>query len=125
MWIGTGGQAGPTGLHAYPARPTTQDVVTVVSYRAGNVHWGVNDWTEPPQSLWPQGTTAFGDKPPTITFLLDGTKIGDVQVRPYDLVWDSTTVSADAHSLTARASDDSGHQADDSITITTGSTDHK
>ena len=58
LYIGAGGaEAGKWT----PAKPDCDDPITISHPKAGKLHWGVNGWKEPPQSLWPEGTVAFGD----------------------------------------------------------------
>ncbi len=62
VWVGTGGGTGPgAALGWYPAAPSKRSLVTVYARKAGDLHWGINNWTEPPAAYWPAGTTAWGD----------------------------------------------------------------
>jgi hypothetical protein len=58
-----------------------------------------------------------------VQFLLDGSPLGtEVTSPPYTIVWNTTTTSVGAHTLTARARDAAGHQttsAPISVTVTT------
>jgi hypothetical protein len=44
-----------------PAQPTAVDAITIYTNRPGFLHWGVNQWQEPPLVYWPDGTEAWGD----------------------------------------------------------------
>lgn len=44
-----------------PAYPDCDDVITVNHEKPGLLHWGINGWKMPPETLWPIGTTPFGD----------------------------------------------------------------
>ncbi len=63
VWVGDGGGGGGggSGVSGYPPAPSLHDAITVVAWAPGQVHWGINGWTEPPAEYWPAGTTAFGD----------------------------------------------------------------
>ena len=62
VWVGRGGGSqGGGGISHYPEAPGKHDVLTVVAYKPGDLHWGINGWNEPPASCWPSGTTAWGD----------------------------------------------------------------
>ncbi len=62
VWVGTGGGTGPgAAVGHYPAAPTKHSLITVYASRAGDVHWGINGWTAPPEVYWPAGTTPWGD----------------------------------------------------------------
>ncbi|MEA3431303.1 MAG: hypothetical protein U9R01_01305, partial [candidate division WOR-3 bacterium] len=54
-----------------PENPSPGDSVTIYyNARLGilpensdwiKLHWGIHDWTLPPESLWPEGTTEWTD----------------------------------------------------------------
>ncbi|MGC4121903.1 MAG: hypothetical protein QM765_46445 [Myxococcales bacterium] len=64
VYVGAGGgTTPPTGNVGWtPSAPTRADVVTFFAPKAGKLHWGVDGWVLPPQSLWPMGTVAFDAK---------------------------------------------------------------
>jgi hypothetical protein len=45
----------------FPLKPTKDDEIIIVSDRPGFVHWGVNNWTAPPEKLWPGGSFRWSD----------------------------------------------------------------
>ncbi|MFP2904046.1 PHB depolymerase family esterase [Pyxidicoccus sp. 3LFB2] len=51
-----------------------------------------------------------------VEFLVDGSPVGTDSVAPYELAWNSASVSNGAHTLGARAFDAAGNQATDSDT---------
>jgi hypothetical protein len=63
VWIGDGGGGpGPSReIRHYPSAPSRHDAITVVAWRAGDLHWGINEWNEPPAEYRPPGTTLWGD----------------------------------------------------------------
>jgi hypothetical protein len=63
VWVGDagGGGNGGSGVSSYPPAPSLYDAITVVAWAPGEVHWGIDGWTEPPAAYWPAGTTPFGD----------------------------------------------------------------
>jgi hypothetical protein len=57
-----GQSTGPEGGVGWSPRPAyTDDVITVWGEKPGKLHWGINGWQEPPQSLWPPGTESYGN----------------------------------------------------------------
>jgi hypothetical protein len=51
-----------------------------------------------------------------VEFLVDGTSVGTDTTAPYELAWDTTTVSNGSHALSAIAIDDAGNSATDNDT---------
>jgi len=59
VWVGQGsGGGGETGPYS-PVRPCQEDVIRFCWNRAGWLHWGIDGWKAPPESLWPEGTVRF------------------------------------------------------------------
>jgi len=44
-----------------PAAPSINDQITIRAPRAGFLHWGVNGWSLPDESYWPDDTIPWGD----------------------------------------------------------------
>ncbi len=44
-----------------PAQPKVSDVIRIVSKRPGKLHWAINGWTLPAESLWPPGSEKWTD----------------------------------------------------------------
>ncbi|HEY3444811.1 MAG TPA: MYXO-CTERM sorting domain-containing protein [Myxococcales bacterium] len=57
---GTGTPSGKVGWS--PSQPTRSDAVTLWAPKPGKLHWGVDGWKLPPQSLQPAGTVSFDAK---------------------------------------------------------------
>ncbi|MBM4398081.1 MAG: hypothetical protein FJ087_20640, partial [Deltaproteobacteria bacterium] len=60
LYVGSAG-GDPGGGKWTPAAPDCDDAVTVTHPRAARLHWGIDGWQLPPESLWPAGTVAYGD----------------------------------------------------------------
>jgi MYXO-CTERM domain-containing protein len=60
LWIGDGSGA-IAAAKWNPASPDCKDAITVKGTKAGWLHWAVDGWKLPPQSLWPPDTTAWKD----------------------------------------------------------------
>ena len=56
--------------------------------------------------------------PAEVEYLLDGQMLGRVNVPPYNLRWDSTTVGLGSHTITARAADIAGNQGQTAVNLT-------
>jgi len=54
----------------------------------------------------------------TVSFSVDGSDIGTVTIPPYEINWDSTTVADGDYVITAIATDSSGNQTSDNLTVT-------
>lgn len=87
-WVGSGGGTSPGGLVYYPLAPTKYDVITVLSPRAGKLHWGINGWHAPPAAYWPAGTVDWGDGKAVETPMADGD--GDTLVEAAVGPWTGT-----------------------------------
>lgn len=44
-----------------PAQPCSQDAITITTDKAGELHWGVNQWQLPHQDYWPANTKPYQD----------------------------------------------------------------
>ncbi len=53
-----------------PENPAAGDTITITSSRAGKLHWGINGWKMPPESLWPAGTVKWNDGKAVETLLV-------------------------------------------------------
>ena len=56
-------------------------------------------------------SSTYGLTVKSVEFLIDGTMVGTVTSSPYTYMWNSTTVTAGSHSLTAKVTDSAGGTA--------------
>ncbi len=56
-------------------------------------------------------SSTYGLTVTSVEFLIDGTMVGTVTSSPYTYMWNSTTVTAGSHSLTAKVTDNAGGTA--------------
>lgn len=80
----------PAGISWYPEQPSTNDVITVVvnedaSMNANaRLHWGVNNWTQPNQNYWPDGSAAWGDGMAVQSPFVQNGNVWTVQLGPFN-----------------------------------------
>ncbi len=71
-YVFVGGTAGPEPEKSCwtPEDPCSNDVITISSAKPGKLHWGVNGWKMPEESLWPAGTVKWSDGKAVETLLV-------------------------------------------------------
>jgi hypothetical protein len=63
VYVGTTTSTQPVGSIGWsPTVPTQADSITVWAPKKGKLHWGINGWQLPANSLWPTSTAAFDTK---------------------------------------------------------------
>jgi MYXO-CTERM domain-containing protein len=65
---------------------------------------------------------AAGDDegPPRVEFVVDGAVVATDTGRPFEAAWDASAAAPGAHTVVARATDGTGHVAEDSAAVTVG-----
>lgn len=87
VWVGetSGDGGGPDGPVSWsPAQPTKDDVITLTinnAHTSGNLHWGVNNWTQPIEEYWPAGTFLFGGSGPAVQTPMNVLEDGRLQIE--------------------------------------------
>lgn len=68
-----------------PAQPSEKNSIIITSKQPGKLHWGVNGWTLPPLSTWPEGSEKWSDGKAIETQLIATTdgKVFQSQIGPF------------------------------------------
>lgn len=92
VWVGNesangGGSDGPVTWS--PEEPTRDDVITITIQNAhteGNLHWGVNGWSQPAEVYWPGGTFLFNGEGPAVQTPMNEPESGalELQIGPFN-----------------------------------------
>jgi hypothetical protein len=107
VWIGNGNNGGgggggtdPNGPVSWsPENPSVNDVITLTITNAdgpGNLHWGVNTWSQPDESYWPENSFLFQGNGPAIQTPMEliGTDTLQIQLGPFnDTAQDVSNIS--------------------------------
>jgi hypothetical protein len=87
VWVGDAAEGGPDPdgpISWTPETPTKDDVITITVSDApatGRLHWGIDDWIQPIEAYWPEGTELFNGEGPAVQTPFTELENGDLQLQ--------------------------------------------